>query len=223
MKTKSNPVRLLFATAVFGALASFASAGPGPRHWEALRTEAQFKQLKAGEKISYVCNECKTVSEVSVKSPEHSMELCKEGASLMCPACKTKSTVIAKGQRNDPPTRTEVVYTNAMGEECGFYVKGSAGLQPLTQEAQFHSLKAGDQVAYVCNVCKTVSDVSIKSHDHAMELCKVGATVMCPSCKKESKIVAKGKRNDPPTRTEVIYTNEKGEECGFFAMVPEKK
>lgn len=223
MKTKSHSVRFLFATAVFGALASFAYPGPGPQYWQALTSEAQFKELKAGEKIAYVCNECKTASEVSVKSPEHAMGLCKEGAALMCPSCKTKTTVVAKGKRNDPPTRTEVVYTNDKGEECGFYVKGSPTLQPLTHEAQFLGLKAGDKVAYVCNVCKTVSDVSIKSHEHAKELCKLGATVMCPSCKKESKIVAKGKRNDPPTRVEVIYTNEKGEECGFFAMIPEKK
>lgn len=123
MKTKSSLVRLLCATAAFSVLASIAIAGSGPQYWETLRSEAQFKALKAGDKVAYVCNECKTVSEITIASPAAAMELCKEHATVTCPSCKMKTTVIMKRSRNDPVSRTEMVYTNDKGEECAFFVK----------------------------------------------------------------------------------------------------
>lgn len=123
MKSKSNAVRLLIATVVFGALASFASAGPGPQHWETQRNAEQFKKLKSGDKVAYICNECKTVNEMAIDSPAKAMELCKEHATVTCPSCKTKAKVVMKRQRNDPPTETIVVYVNDKGEECAFFAK----------------------------------------------------------------------------------------------------
>lgn len=123
MKTRANTLRLLFATAIFGVLASFAYAGPGPQYWETQRREAQFKQLKTGDKVAYICNQCKTVSEIPIASHEHAMELCKEGATVTCPSCKKTSKVVRKEKRNDPPTRTEVIYVNEKGEECAFIAK----------------------------------------------------------------------------------------------------
>lgn len=123
MKTKLNTVRLLFATALLGAFASFAYAGPGPQYWETQTKDAQFRALKAGDKIAYVCNVCKTVSEIPVASSEHAMELCKEGATVSCPSCKKTSKVVRKEKRNDAPTHTEVIYVNEKGEECAFIAK----------------------------------------------------------------------------------------------------
>ena len=124
MKTKFQSIRLLLATVALGALASFAYAGSGsPQYGEHLTSEAQFKQLHAGDKIAYVCNECKTVSEISIESPAQAMELCKEHAIVTCPSCKMKAKVLLKGQRNDPSARTEIVYVNEKGEECGFIAK----------------------------------------------------------------------------------------------------
>ena len=80
-------------------------------------------------------------------------------------------------------------------------------------------MKAGEKVAYVCNACKSVSELALKSPEHAMELCKEGAIVICPSCTKKAKIVMKRQRNDPPTHSELVYVNEKGEECAFVAKV----
>lgn len=100
-----------------------AIAGSDLQSYQTLRTPEQFKQLKAGDKGAYVCYECKTVSEITIKSPAHAMELCSEGASVMCPACKTNTKVVMKGGRNDLPNRTEVIYTNAKGEQCAFFVK----------------------------------------------------------------------------------------------------
>ncbi|HEX2852480.1 MAG TPA: hypothetical protein VHO24_04520 [Opitutaceae bacterium] len=123
MKTKLNTVRLLFATAFLGALASFAYAGPGPQAWETQTKEAQFKALKAGEKIAYICNVCKTISEIPIASHEHAMELCKEGATVTCPSCKKVSRVVRKEKRNDPSSYTEVIYVNEKNAECAFIAK----------------------------------------------------------------------------------------------------
>lgn len=123
MKTKFDTLRLLLATVVLGVLASLAYAGPGSAYWETIRQEAQFKKLQAGDKVVYVCNECKTVSEITIESPAQAMELCKEHSTVSCPSCKMKAKAVRKGQRNDSPTHTEVVYTNEKGEECGFFVK----------------------------------------------------------------------------------------------------
>lgn len=116
-------IRSLFTIAAIGALASLAFAGPGPQYWQTLRNRAQFKELNAGEKIAFVCNQCRTVSEVTIESPAHAMELCKEGATVTCPSCKAKTKVVVKRQRNDPPVREEVTYVNDKGEECAFIVK----------------------------------------------------------------------------------------------------
>lgn len=124
MKTKFRTIRLLLATVTLGAIASLAYAGSGsPQYGDHLTSEAQFKQLHAGDKIAYVCNECKTSSEITIKSPEHAMELCKDGASVMCPSCKMNAKVVRKTQRNAGPTENYLTYVNEKGEECGFFAK----------------------------------------------------------------------------------------------------
>ena len=123
MKTISNTIRLIFASALLVGLASIAQAGPGPQYWETQRTEAQFKQLKAGDKLVYVCNMCKSVSEMPADSAAHAMALCKEGATVMCPMCHKTSKVVMKGSRNEPSSHTEVTYVDEKGEECGFIAK----------------------------------------------------------------------------------------------------
>lgn len=121
MNTKS--IRSLLATAALGVIASFAYAGPGPQYWQTLRKPDEFKQLKAGDKIAYVCNQCKTVSEVTVDSPAQAMEHCKEGAEVTCPMCKKKVKVVTKGPPKNPSIERQVTYVNEKGEECMFVAK----------------------------------------------------------------------------------------------------
>lgn len=104
-------------------LSSAVFAGPGPQHWQTLRTQQQFQQIKVGEQLLYVCNECKTISEITVTSTAQAMEHCKEGSVVTCPACKTEVKTTLKRQRNDPPVKSEVVYVNDKGEECLFVAK----------------------------------------------------------------------------------------------------
>ena len=95
--------------------------------------------------------------------------------------------------------------------------------QRMKTAEQFSKLKAGDKVLYVCNQCETVTEKTIASQAEAMDHCKEGATLTCPSCKKQVKVTYKGGRNDPPVQREIVYTNEKGEACFFVAKAAEKK
>ncbi len=119
MKTKLS---LLLAALTLGAAVT-ALAGPGPQYWQTLRNAEQFHQLKPGTKIAYVCNQCKTVTEVAVQSTDQAMELCKEGATIMCPACKTKVKVVIKGPPKNATVQREITYTNDKGEACLFIAK----------------------------------------------------------------------------------------------------
>jgi len=95
--------------------------------------------------------------------------------------------------------------------------------QTLNKPAQFEKLKAGDKIVYACNQCQSVTEVTIQSTAEAMEHCKEGATVTCPSCKAKVKVVVKGPPKNPALVREVTYVNEKGEPCLFIAKVVEKK
>ncbi len=122
MKTLLNTIRVLSSIIAFGAFASIASAGPGPQHWETLGKQSQFTELKPGMSIGYVCNTCKSISVVSIKSEEQAMAMCKEGGSVTCPSCKQVSKVVIKRARNDAPTHTEVTYVDDKGKDCAFMV-----------------------------------------------------------------------------------------------------
>lgn len=125
MKIKSTIVRTLISAAMLGMFATTAHAGPGLQYWKSLGTEKKFKELKPGESVVYVCNMCKSISEVNIKSQEHAMELCKVNSDVVCPSCKMKTKIVRKTQRTDPPTHTEIVYVNKDGVECGFFAKPS--------------------------------------------------------------------------------------------------
>lgn len=122
MKNISTTIRALCTMIAFGVFASLASAGPGPQHWESLGKHSQFKELKPGMSIGFVCNTCKSVTEVPIKSEEQAMAMCHEGSSVTCPSCKKVSKVVLKHARNDAPTHTEVSYVNDKGEDCAFMV-----------------------------------------------------------------------------------------------------
>jgi hypothetical protein len=90
----------------------------------------------------------------------------------------------------------------------------------LRLEKQFDKLKSGDKIAFVCNTCQTISAITIKSHDYAMELCEEGTAVSCPECKMNTRVTLKRQRNDPPI---VTYVNDKGEERSFIVAMPGTK
>lgn len=109
---------------ILGA-ASFALAASTPADFQTLRTEEQFKQLKPGDKIAYVCNQCQTVTVKTIASTEEAMEHCKEGSTVMCPSCKAKVRVTTRGSSKNTTYQRQVYYTNEKGEECFFVAKVS--------------------------------------------------------------------------------------------------
>ena len=113
---------MLIAGLVLGT-AAVAVAGPGPQYWQTLNKESDFKQLKPGDKIVYVCSQCQTVTEKTIESTTEAMDHCKEAATIMCPSCKMKVKVTMKQARNDPPDRREITYVNEKGEPCFFVAK----------------------------------------------------------------------------------------------------
>ncbi|MGB0743253.1 MAG: hypothetical protein ACPGSB_01895 [Opitutales bacterium] len=84
----------------------------------------------------------------------------------------------------------------------------------------FQTLKVGDTVAQVCKVCDSVSTAEIKSKEQAMQYCKDGAVLNCPSCKKKATVTVRGPRPENPRRT-VTYVDEHGKACMFLAKVSE--
>ena len=113
---------IVLAGLIFGT-AAVAIAGPGLQYWQTLNKKAQFEQLKPGDKIVYVCNQCQTVTEKTIESTAEAMEHCKEGATIMCPSCKAKVTVVTKGPPKNQMTSGEVTYVNEKGETCFFVAK----------------------------------------------------------------------------------------------------
>ena len=119
-------IHRLIAIGVFIAgTASAAFAGPGAQHWTTMRSEAQCKELKAGDKIAYVCNQCQSVTEKTVGSTAEAMDLCKVGATVSCPSCKAKLKVVTNGSPKNRTTSQEVSYENDKGEKCFFIAKVS--------------------------------------------------------------------------------------------------
>ena len=103
--------------------ASAAFAGPPPTQLQTLNHPEQFKELKPGDHILYVCNQCQTVTEKTIESTAEAMDHCKEGASITCPSCKMKVKMVTKGPPKNQVTSREVTYVNEKGEPCFFIAK----------------------------------------------------------------------------------------------------
>src|SRR3954468_16672044 len=116
MKSKSKFHRLLLA-GVACLVASSAYAGPGPQYWRAMTEAAQFKKLQPGDKVAFVCYDCKTISEIPIQSAAQAEAMGKVGSTVTCPTCKRVAKVIMKGSRNEPSGgRTVILYVNEKGE-----------------------------------------------------------------------------------------------------------
>jgi hypothetical protein len=125
ISTVSTIIRTLTATVAFGALATLANAGPGLQYWKSLGKESQFKELKPGQSVTYVCMECKTLTDVEIKDQDQAMSYCKEGSTVTCPSCKMQKKVVRKTERNQAGSFTVVTYVNKDGKECAFFAKPS--------------------------------------------------------------------------------------------------
>jgi hypothetical protein len=90
------------------------------RTHKSLRTVEDFESVKTGDKLVFVCQQCKSVAEADVMADGDAMAYCKEDGVVTCPLCtKTYKTVLhgppGKGQK-----QRRVTYVNDAGEECAF-------------------------------------------------------------------------------------------------------
>lgn len=120
MKQQSNLGRFIHAIAVLNLITSLTLAGPPIEHWTTLRQEPQFKQLKPGDKVAFVCLGCKSVSMIPIQSAEQATKLGKDGESVGCPTCDLITKVIVRASRKDLHAPPVVTYVNEKGEERAF-------------------------------------------------------------------------------------------------------
>ncbi len=83
----------------------------------------------------------------------------------------------------------------------------------LTTKAQFEQLRPGDRIVYVCRECDASRTVLLGSVAEALEYSREGATLSCPGCKDEMRVVLKQVPGSPDSPIEVHYVNKKGHEC----------
>ena len=114
---------LIVAAVLFAGSSVVALAGPGIQYWQTLHNEAQLKDLKPGDKIAYICNQCQSVNEKTIESTAEAMDLCKEGATVMCPSCKQTVKLVTQGPPKNSTSSREVSFVNDKGEACFFIAK----------------------------------------------------------------------------------------------------
>ena len=107
MKTKSNPIRVVFATAALGALALSVHAGPGPQYWQRTKPVTTFSEAKKVGSDDIVTMQCKSCKTVLIRDSKHVGPLGKGheewftiGSKHTCGECKGEITVL-KGKTTD--------------------------------------------------------------------------------------------------------------------------
>lgn len=119
------------------------------------------------------------------------------------------------------PAVTAAIAAVALSATAFALPPGKGGLSSsLTKESDFEALKPGDKVALVCKTSDSVMIIDIADEAQALALCKEGAMVHCPACKKDYKVT----RGNPtgkgaPNRREVVIVNDEGEPCMFYAKI----
>lgn len=107
MKSNSHTIRLLFATATLGAVASFVYAGPGPQYWQRAKPVTTFVAAKAVGSDDFVTMQCKGCKTVMIRDSKHvgppskgHEEWFAIGSKHTCEECKGEITVV-KGKTED--------------------------------------------------------------------------------------------------------------------------
>lgn len=121
MKTIQSIIATTFAVL---ALTSAAFALPPGKDGTQLTTKAQFAEMKAGDKVALTCKMCDTHTVIDIKDSKSAMELCKEGKTVHCPACKKDFKVTwgnPAGKTGAPSTTMTIVDEN--GKPCMVYTK----------------------------------------------------------------------------------------------------
>jgi hypothetical protein len=114
-----NPPRIFIVILglIVGAAAISAYFGRA-KVGEALTTKAQFEQLRPGDRIVYLCQQCDSRRTVTIASVTEALEYCREGATLDCPGCKDEMRVMLKEATGSSGPSINVHFVNKKGHEC---------------------------------------------------------------------------------------------------------
>ena len=107
------------------AMAQPPGKGPTFRKYKSLKSVDDFKSVKKGDKLAFVCLECHTVAELQVEAEEDAMAYCKDGAQVTCPGCKKSYKTVRHGPPGKGLLHRHVKYVNEAGEECAFVTSTS--------------------------------------------------------------------------------------------------
>jgi hypothetical protein len=94
-------------------------------------------------------------------------------------------------------------------------------LATLSSVEDFQGLKSGDKIAQVCKMCDSISITEVQSNEQAMQFCKEGSKLDCPSCDNVAKVVRVG----PPSKgtQNVRFVDDHGNTCMIMAKVETEK
>ena len=116
-------------TTVFLAIVGLLAVGTGlsvmysrSKTGDALRTQEQFGQLAAGDRILYLCRQCDSRREVILASAADGAERFKAGTVIICPGCKDKMHVVIDAP-TDGSHPSQVRFVNEKGHECMYVTK----------------------------------------------------------------------------------------------------
>lgn len=121
-------IKTLIAAAFVLGLASTASAqrGGSPfanKTYKQAASQEEIQSLKKNDRYMMVCMECKSVTVKEVADEKEVAELCHDGGSVHCDACKKKVSIKRVGPPGKESTAgSKVTYVNEKGEECMFIV-----------------------------------------------------------------------------------------------------
>jgi hypothetical protein len=121
MKTKKL---LLTTTLAFFALSGAAMAEPPGKGGTELTTQAQFSELKPGDKVALVCKMHDFRKEIVVTDSKSAMELCREGGKAHCDICKKDFKVTWLNPKTGT-TNTSMTIVDETGKPCMMFIKAS--------------------------------------------------------------------------------------------------
>lgn len=94
-------------------------------------------------------------------------------------------------------------------------------LETLRRELQARALQPAERVVYFCQQCQPGGLAAAESSASmpAMNRCREGARITCPSCRAHTRVAFQGPPKSPSVVRKVTYTNERGQPCVFVAQV----
>lgn len=111
---------MILLVGLSAAMAQSPGRGLQFRKYKSLKSVEDFESVKKGDKLVFVCDQCKSAAESTVDADEDAMAYCKEDGNVTCPMCAKTYKTVVHGPPGKPSKHRNVTYVNQDGEECAF-------------------------------------------------------------------------------------------------------